>query len=488
MRRKTSQTETDWMAALSRQPVTGRGGRQQPRSPAERLEPSRANGPPGGAGRGRGGPPLGSPGRRSAVRILNSALTVLVVLMLLGGGLGYAMKYAFDEPGPVNHSTVVVIPQGEGAIGIAYRLQQEEVIADRRVLLAGYYWDRARSWLSGAKPANLKAGEYEIPKNASTRQVLDALLEGRAILDKVTVPEGLTSYQIVELLKKQTDLTGDITEIPPEGSLLPETYKFSRGTSRAELIARMLADDKKFVGRLWESRSSQLPFKSANDAIILASIVEKEARNERDRVAGVFLNRLAKRMRLQSDPTIIYVLTGGKGSLGRGITKSEIEAKNEYNTYQVEGLPPTPICNPGRTAIEAVMNPAMTDDLYFVADGTGNHAFASNIRDHQKNVMRWRQVERDAKAKTAADMAAAAGAQDQTAGPGVALEMPGVAVTGGDTGAAPAESTDPVPPDPTEAPQDAALSPDSQNASADGTANAADPALPKGKKKKLATP
>ena len=480
MRRKTSQTETDWIAALSRQPVTGRGERQQPRSPSERLEPSRAAVPPRRSGRAQARLPVDPPGRRRVFRILNGAFTVLVVLLLLAGGLGYATKCAFDEPGPINHSTVVVIPQGEGAIGIAYRLQQEDVITDRRVLLAGYYWDRGKAWFSGARLPNLKAGEYEIPKNASMRQVLDALLEGKAILDKVTVPEGLTSYQIIDLLKKQPDLTGDVTDIPVEGSLLPETYKFSRGTSRAEIVARMQADFKKFTGKLWEGRSKQLPFKSVDQAIILASIVEKEARNERDRVAGVFLNRLAKRMRLQSDPTIIYVLTGGKGTLGRGITKSEIEAKNEYNTYQVEGLPPTPICNPGRTAIEAVMNPAVTDDLYFVADGTGNHAFASNIRDHQKNVARWRQVERDAKAKAAAESANAA--QDQTAGPGVALEIPGVNVSEGDSAGSPPDQVDPVPPDPTEPIQ---AGPTPGNASAAVAVD--DPVASKGKKK-LSTP
>ena len=453
MRRKTSQTESDWMAALSGQPVSGRTLRQQPRSPAERLEPARPSNPPGRVSRGRAQIP-GDPRRgRSAFGFLNGALTVLLVLMLLAGGTGYAMKYAFDEPGPVKNSTVVVIPQGEGAIGIAYRLQQDDVISDRRVLLAGYYWERAKAWLGGAKFPSLRAGEYEIPKNASARQVLDALLEGKAILEKVTIPEGLTSFQVVELLNRQPNLTGEIADVPAEGSLLPETYRFSRGTSRAEIVARMQADERKYVAQQWERRSGALPFKTADEAIILASIVEKEARNERDRVAGVFINRLAKKMRLQSDPTIIYVLTGGKGNLGRGITKSEIETKNEYNTYQIEGLPPTPISNPGRQAIDAVMNPAATDDLYFVADGTGNHAFANNIRDHQKNVQRWRQLERDAKAKAAAD--AANSVQDQTAGPGVALDMPGVNVSA--TGGAPADAADndPVPPDPTEPAQDA---------------------------------
>ena len=467
MRRKGSQTEADWMAALSSQPVTGRGQRQQPRSPAERLEPGRVAGSPNrrDSGSGPARPSKGPKRGRSTFRLLNSALTVLLVVMLAAGGAVYAAKYMFEAPGPLNHSTVVVVPPQTNARGIAERLEQDGVITDRHVLVAGYYWQRMRAWLSGAKLPNLRAGEYEIPKNASMRQVLDALLEGKAILQKVTIPEGLTSYQIVEVLKKQPDLTGDIAELPAEGSLLPETYKFSHGTSRAEIIARMQADEKRFVAKQWESRSPKLPFKTSDEAIILASIVEKEARNERDRVAGVFLNRIAKHMRLQSDPTIIYVLTGGKGNLGRGITKPEIEAKNEYNTYQIEGMPPTAICNPGRSAIEAVMNPAVTDDLFFVADGTGNHAFANNIRDHQNNVIRWRQIEREAKAKAAADAASAA--QDQTAGPGVALDVPGVTVTGAETAPAANTDADPVPPDPTETAEDAAMPPATVTAPAD---------------------
>ena len=370
------------------------------------------------------------------VGLLNSSLTVLLVLMMLTGGSGYALKYAFEQPGPLDHTTVVVIPPGEGLTAIASRLQREGVITDSKILLAGFYWNRAKSYFTGTKPAALKAGEYEIRKAASMHQVIDTLVEGKAILMKVTVPEGLTSYQIVKLLEAQQDLTGEVTDIPTEGSLLPDTYKFSRGTDRKEIVARMQADAKRFVAKQWETRADRVPFKTPEEAIIMASLVEKETgkADERDRVAGVFLNRIAKKMRLQSDPTIIYVVTGGKGALGRGITKSEIEAKNEYNTYQIEGLPPTPICNPGRASIEAVLNPANTGDLFFVADGSGGHAFAATIKDHQKNVQRWRQLERDAKAKASADGAAA---PDQTAGPGVALEMPGVTM---DNSAGQAES------------------------------------------------
>jgi UPF0755 protein len=419
--------EPGWGSGSSTGAANTRAQRSLPRSPNEMLEPARPPSPPRRAARSRAAFPSERPPRRT-VGFLNSSFTVLLVLMLLLGGTGYALKYTFDQPGPLDHAAVVVIPQGEGLTGIASRLQREGIVTDSRVLLAGIYWNRVRGYFSGAKAPTLRAGEYEIRKGASMRQVVETLLEGKAILTKVTIPEGLTSYQIVQLLAKQEDLTGEIKDIPTEGSLLPDTYKFSHGTDRKDIIARMQADAKRFLAKQWETRSYRVPFKTPEEALILASLVEKETgkADERDRVAGVFLNRLAKRMRLQSDPTIIYVLTAGKGALGRGITKSEIEAKNEYNTYQIDGMPPTPICNPGRASIEAVLNPATTNDLYFVADGSGGHAFAATIREHQKNVQRWRQVERDAKAKAATDAAT----QDATAGPGVALDMPGVSVDG----------------------------------------------------------
>ncbi len=443
-RKKPGKSEPDWMSASAQSPVTARVRPQQPRSPSELLEPARAPNAPRQRSRVKSAAP-----RRGMITFVNSSLTFLLVLMMLAGGGAYAMKTAYEQPGPLDHSTVVVIPPGEGLTGIASRLQREGVITDSKVLLAGFYWDRTKSYFTGNKAPALKAGEYEIRKNASMRQVIDTLIEGKAILMKVSVPEGLTSYQIVELLKAQPDLTGDLTEVPAEGTLLPDTYKFSRGTERKEIVARMQADAKRFVAKQWETRSTRVPFKSPDEALIMASLVEKETgkADERDRVAGVFLNRITKRMRLQSDPTIIYVVTHGKGALGRGITKSEIEDKNEYNTYQIEGLPPTPICNPGRAAIEAVLNPAETKDLFFVADGSGGHAFAASIQDHQKNVLRWRQVEREAKAKAEATAAAAAG-QDQTAGPGVALEIPGVSVDNGkaaDPPAAPAEAAKATP-------------------------------------------
>ena len=228
--------------------------------------------------------------------------------------------------------------------------------------------------------------------------MLDTLVEGKANLSGIAVPEGLTSYQIVERLRTDADLAGDIVEVPPEGSPLPDTYRFQKGTSREELIRRMQGEQKKFLEGLWASRSRELAPYKPEDFINIAAIVEKEASkaDERPRVAAVYWNRLKKGMPLQADPTIIYGASNGKGTLGRGITKSELhDEDNPYNTYRNKGLPPTPIANPGRAAIEAALNPAKTTDLYFVADGTGGHAFAENYADHQRNVAKWRQIEKE---------------------------------------------------------------------------------------------
>jgi UPF0755 protein len=375
------------------------------------------------------------------VRFLNGALTVLVLLLLLAGAAVYYVRDQFERPGPLDSSTVIAIPKGEGVNAVAQRLEREGAISDQRIFVLGAYYLGARN--------KLKAGEYEIRKGASIRQVIDTLVEGKAILLKVSVPEGKTSWQIVQILNAQEDLTGEIKQIPEEGTLLPDTYKYSRGMDRNELIARMQSEQTKYLTRQWSQRAPDIPFTTPAEVVTMASIVEKETgrADERDRIAGVFVNRIRKKMRLQSDPTIIYYLTGGKGALGRGITRSELDAKHAYNSYQVGGLPPTPISNPGRAAIDAVLNPANTKDIYFVADGSGGHAFAETIRDHQNNVQKWRQIEKLAKANApaASDPATATTATtttvadaepEQSAGPGMALEMQGVSATTAE-GAAP---------------------------------------------------
>ena len=260
-----------------------------------------------------------------------------------------------------------------------------------------------------SKPVQLRAGEYEVKQHASIRQLVALFSEGRTVSYRITVPEGLTSHQIVERLKADQSLTGEITAAPAEGTLLPETFLVPRGASRQAVLEMMAAEQRKVAEKAWEQRRKNLPLKTPQEAIILASIVEKETgrNDERARVAGVFINRLRQDMRLQSDPTIVYGLLGGQAAWGRTILKTDIAQKTAHNTYQIDGLPPTPICNPGRAAIEAVLNPADTKDLYFVADGAGGHLFAETLKEHNANVVKWRAFEKKMKAKAEAAKAPA---------------------------------------------------------------------------------
>jgi UPF0755 protein len=232
-------------------------------------------------------------------------------------------------------------------------------------------------------------------------QIMDILQSGKSILHSLTIPEGLTVAQAFKRIADDDVLVGDMpTEMPPEGSLAADTQRFTRGTTRHQVIDRMMAEQKKLVQSIWEKRAADLPLKDVNDLVTLASIVEKETGvpEERPRVAAVFINRLKHHMRLQSDPTIIYGLFGGEGRpAGRPIFQSDKEKATPYNTYIIDGLPPGQIANPGRAALEAVANPAKTDDLYFVADGTGGHAFAATLAEHNQNVTRWRKLEKERK-------------------------------------------------------------------------------------------
>jgi UPF0755 protein len=224
-------------------------------------------------------------------------------------------------------------------------------------------------------------------------------VQGKVVQHQITLPEGLTSEQIVARLIDNELLSGSVKEIPPEGSLLPDSYRFSRGTSRELVLQRMRQAQRRLVAEVWERRSADLPLKTPEELVTLASIIEKETgrADERTRIAAVFVNRLKQRMRLQSDPTIIYGLVGGKGALGRPIMRSEIDQPTPYNTYVIPGLPPGPIANPGRAAIEAAATPSRTKELYFVADGTGGHAFSETNEQHSRNVARLRQLEREAR-------------------------------------------------------------------------------------------
>ncbi len=369
-----------------------------PRSLAQALEPTRAPKAP------RKIRSRGEPGRFSGVfGFLNGLLSFLFLMAALVGILALVLQATFAQPGPLGHTTIAVIPKGEGVYEIASRLEREGIVSDRRTFMAHYLVERFYGNYAEGKQVQLKAGEFEIRKQASLSQVLDTLTEGRAVLYRISIPEGLTSAQIVERLKAEPNLDGEIAQIPPEGTLLPDTFKFSRGMARQELIDRMRTEQQRLLNTLWDKRQKNLPLESPAQAMTLASIVEKETgrADERGRVAGVFVNRLRNRMRLQSDPTIVYGIIGGQGSLGRPLTRADIDTKTPYNTYQIDGLPPGPICNPGRNAIEATLDPAKTGDLYFVADGTGGHTFSASLKDHNSAVQTWRRLEREAKAKQA---------------------------------------------------------------------------------------
>jgi len=327
--------------------------------------------------------------RHPLVIVGNAIFTVLVVVSVAVGAGLYLGKERFEEPGPLPDDKVVIIPRGFGVRDIAALLQREGVIDQPYIFVGGAIVMRSHG--------GLKSGEYKFTRHASIADVVETIIDGKIVQHTLTLAEGLTSEQIIARLLENDALTGQIKDIPREGTLLPETYKFTRGMTRAQLIERMQHDEKALLKEVWEHRSPDLPFKTPEELVTLASIVEKETgrADERSRVAAVFINRLKNKMRLQSDPTIIYGLTGGKGSLGRPILKSEIEQPTPYNTYVINGLPPGPIDNPGKASLEAAANPARTKDLYFVADGTGHHVFSENYDQHQKNVARLRAFERE---------------------------------------------------------------------------------------------
>lgn len=369
------------------------------RSPAERLEPTR---PTARVNRKQRLDEEARP--RPLLAFMNGILTVALVGMLLVGALAYYFDTEMDAPGPLERTKVVVVPKLEGSLEIAARLEREGAVSDRRLFTAGYRWLQLLAWFDGDKSLQLKAGDYEVRAHASVRELVELLSEGKTVTYKVTIPEGLTSQQIVDRLNADPNLSGEIDATPAEGSLLPETFVTQRGAARQSVLDSMQNQSRKLMERLWAQRKKDLPLKSWEEALILASIVEKETgrNDERNRVAAVFLNRLRQNMRLQSDPTILYGLYGGKVVWGRPIQRSEISQKTAHNTYQIDGLPPTPICNPGRQSIEAVLQPRESRELYFVADGSGGHAFAETLKDHNANVQKWRLVEKDLKASKAA--------------------------------------------------------------------------------------
>jgi UPF0755 protein len=361
--------------------ATPSDSRRLARSPRSALEPDTIDMPPRRS----------KTVRHPLVIIGNAILSLFVLLAVAGGAALYLGNDRFDAPGPLAQDKVVSIPHGSGIRDVAEVLQREGVIDQPWVFIGGVFVLKARE--------DLKAGEYQFRAHASIRDVVATIIDGKVVAHQISFPEGLTSEQIVARLLEDDVLTGNITEIPREGTLLPDTYNFNRGVTREQMIQRMQTAQQRVVKEVWDHRSADLPLKTPDQLVILASLVEKETGkpDERSRVAAVFVNRLKQKMRLQSDPTIIYGLVGGKGTLGRPIMKSEIEQPTPYNTYLIDGLPPGPISNPGRASLEAAANPARTRELYFVADGTGGHVFAESYDQHQKNVARLRSIESDRK-------------------------------------------------------------------------------------------
>ncbi|MBY2939004.1 MULTISPECIES: endolytic transglycosylase MltG [Rhizobium] len=353
-----------------------------PKSPSEALRPERVPEPPKRSKKARG----------QVVLFLNFIMTLAVLVCVVAIIGFYYATSTYRNPGPLQTNTNFIVRNGAGLTEIASNLERNAIISDARI-----FRYLTATHLSAGE--SLKAGEYEIKARASMRDIMELLKSGKSILYSVSFPEGLTVRQMFDRMLQDTVLEGDLpAALPTEGSLRPDTYKFSRGTKRSEIIEQMAAAQQKLVDQIWDKRDSSLPLRSKEEFVTLASIVEKETGvpDERAHVASVFLNRIGKGMRLQSDPTIIYGLFGGEGKpADRPIYQSDLKRDTPYNTYVIKGLPPTPIANPGKDALEAVANPWKTQDLYFVADGSGGHVFAATLEEHNANVKRWRKLEAD---------------------------------------------------------------------------------------------
>ncbi|SFA76600.1 UPF0755 protein [Poseidonocella pacifica] len=377
--------------------------------------------------------------------IASNALTILVVGAFLLGGVVIWGQKRYEAAGPLEAAICVQVPSGSTMAAVSRDLASQGAITSDRIFRIGAdYTDK-----SGA----LKAGSFLVPEGTSMAEIVDIITRGGPStcgtevvfrvsvsrifgevreLDPATgvyvetaefnlneedrpdaytqvraepftdyrlvVAEGVTSWQVAQALGMIDLLEGDIAETPAEGSLAPASYDLSEGQDRADILARMQARQSAILAAAWESRDDDLPVSTMEEALILASIIEKETGvpEERKQVASVFVNRLRMGMRLQTDPTVIYGITKGEGVLGRGLRRSELDAETPYNTYVIAGLPPTPIANPGQASIEAALSPAETDYVYFVADGSGGHAFAETLDEHNRNVARWREIEQGA--------------------------------------------------------------------------------------------
>lgn len=325
---------------------------------------------------------------------MKKRLGVILAILFLAGFLLFENAWSvWQIEGPLASSKIVDIFRGTSLQGIGEQLEREQVISCR--------WAFAAAVLTTGQRGKLQAGEYEFPKGISLKDVLKKLVLGQTYQRKITIPEGLTSFEIVALMSDFEQMSGTVTEIPKEGSLLPDTYYYKAGEDRSAKLGQMQKAMQDYLADAWEKRVPSDILKTPEEVLILASIVEKETgvSSERKKIAGVFINRLRIGMKLQTDPTVIYALTGGKpknegqGPLGRRLlAKDLVENQSPYNTYLYEGLPPGPIANPGRAAIDAVLHPEKHKFLYFVADGNGGHVFAETLEVHNQNVAKWRIV------------------------------------------------------------------------------------------------
>lgn len=323
-------------------------------------------------------------------------IVLLVLVGLLAALTGFAWREATGQ-GPAIKPVTLILARGSSLSVIASDLARAGAIR--------HAWVFEAAALARRQASELKAGEYRFPAHATILAILEQLREGRVVVHRLTIPEGTTIAEAMRLLQSAYGLSGPLPPTPPEGSILPETYDYTYGMSRSAMLARMERALKKLLAILWTGRQKGLPLASPEQAVILASIVEKETAlaPERAHIAGVFYNRLARGMRLQSDPTVAYGLTLGRHPLGRLLTDADLKSDTPYNTYRIAGLPPGPIDDPGRASLEAVLNPLATPDLYFVANGTGGHAFATTLAAHERNVRAWRKIESESRAGSGKD-------------------------------------------------------------------------------------
>ncbi len=340
------------------------------------------------------------PERNGLVEVVNALLTLLVLSVLVLGGLFLYGAHAFYAPGPIPSDTSFVVGKGANLKVVGERLEGQGLIDNQYIFQLGGWALKQQS--------GIKAGEFKIVAGSSMADVLREITSGKPINRGVTIPEGFTVAQVVDRLKQDERLVGEITKVPPEGAVLPETYNYDPGSTRQAVLDQMVAAQKVALAEVWANHDPDLPITTPEQLVTLASIVEKETgiAAERGHVASVFTNRLKKHMRLQSDPTVIYGITKGAAPLGRDLKRSEIEAATPYNTYQLDGLPPGPIANPGLEALKATANPDKTSDLYFVAVSatpSDGHLFAATYAAHRKNVAKYRSAQQQAAATAVSD-------------------------------------------------------------------------------------